>query len=340
MTTDQAKAELLLIAKNGELDRSDLPQDFRNADLAGVDLSGMDLSGLDFSGANLSDANLAEANLNNTKFFKADLSRAVLMRAQLENADLTGANLTDTNMEEVRATRIGLGSARLNGTKFFNANLDHATFSKAEVTGTCFRRATLRSARMREGSFINSDFSEVNLNSADITMSDVSGSNFYNAELQNTRLRLITGFEDANWIGVDVRNINLSGAYRVRRFIADQNYLKEFKSAGRMQSIIYYIWLVTSDCGRSIGRWCALIVAITLGFGWMYSMVEMDFGSYPTLLSPFYFSVVTLTSLGFGDVVPTSIAGQLLAMLEVFFGYIMLGGLLALFTNKIARRAD
>ncbi len=338
--TDQSKAELLLTVKNGELDRSDLPQDFRNADLAGVDLSGMDLSGLDFSGADLSGALLVESNLSNTRFFKTDLSKAVLMRAVLENADLTGAILTDTNMEEVRATRIGLGMARLNGTKFFHSNLDHATFSKADVTGACFRRASLRSARMREASFNNCDFSEANLNSADMTMSDVSESVFYNVELQNARLRLITGFDKADWIGVDIRNINFSGAYRVRRFIADQNYLKEFRSSGRMQSIIYYIWWATSDCGRSISRWCALIAAITLGFAWLYTLVEVDFGSYPTFLSPLYFSVVTLTTLGFGDVVPISATGQVLVMLEVFFGYIMLGGLLALFTNKIARRAD
>ena len=104
--------------------------------------------------------------------------------------------------------------------------------------------------------------------------------------------------------------------------------------------MIYYLWWITSDCGRSITRWCALVMILALGFAWLYTLVGVDFGDYQTSLSPLYYSIVTLTSLGYGDVVPTSIAGQLLAMLEVILGYVMLGGLLALFTNKIARRAD
>ena len=55
----------------------------------------------------------------------------------------------------------------------------------------------------------------------------------------------------------------------------------------------------------------------------------------------FYFSVVTFTTLGFGDVTP--IAGnwvpQAVIMTEVIFGYVMLGGLISIFANKLARRA-
>jgi voltage-gated potassium channel Kch len=53
-----------------------------------------------------------------------------------------------------------------------------------------------------------------------------------------------------------------------------------------------------------------------------------------------YFSVVTLTTLGYGDIVPSSTAAQVLCMVEVFMGYVMLGGLLSIFSNKMARRAE
>jgi hypothetical protein len=33
-------------------------------------------------------------------------------------------------------------------------------------------------------------------------------------------------------------------------------------------------------------------------------------------------------------------AAQILAMIEVVIGYVMLGGLLSIFSNKMARRAD
>jgi voltage-gated potassium channel Kch len=53
-----------------------------------------------------------------------------------------------------------------------------------------------------------------------------------------------------------------------------------------------------------------------------------------------YYSIVTLTTLGYGDVVPASPAAQVLAMIEVILGYVMLGGLLSIFASKMARRAD
>ena len=68
--------------------------------------------------------------------------------------------------------------------------------------------------------------------------------------------------------------------------------------------------------------------------------MSIDFGDYPTILSPLYFSVVTLTTLGYGDVLPASLAAQCVAMLQVVAGYFALGGLLSIFANKMARRAD
>ena len=49
---------------------------------------------------------------------------------------------------------------------------------------------------------------------------------------------------------------------------------------------------------------------------------------------------VTLTTLGYGDVLPKTPTAQVLAMLEVVTGYVMLGGLLSIFSSKMARRAD
>jgi len=55
--------------------------------------------------------------------------------------------------------------------------------------------------------------------------------------------------------------------------------------------------------------------------------------------TPFYFSVVTFTTLGFGDVKPSDWIGQLLITIEVISGYVMLGGLISIFANSLARRS-
>jgi uncharacterized protein YjbI with pentapeptide repeats len=55
----------------------------------------------------------------------------------------------------------------------------------------------------------------------------VEGATFNNVDLRDARLRLVRGFRKASWTGVDIRDINFSGAYRMRRFIVDENYIKE-----------------------------------------------------------------------------------------------------------------
>ena len=103
---------------------------------------------------------------------------------------------------------------------------------------------------------------------------------------------------------------------------------------------MHAIWWVTSDCGRSFTRWALWIGALAVVFAALYSFVGVDYGEYETWLSPFYYSVVTLTTLGYGDVLPSTLGGQVVAMLEVSIGYVMLGGLLSIFSNKMARRAE
>lgn len=98
--------------------------------------------------------------------------------------------------------------------------------------------------------------------------------------------------------------------------------------------------VATSDCGRSMLRFSSWIIAITMLFGFIYGFVNIDYGNHPTPLAPYYFSWVTLTTLGYGDVLPASTTAQAVVMLEVFAGYMSLGGLLSIFSNKMARRAE
>jgi hypothetical protein len=52
-----------------------------------------------------------------------------------------------------------------------------------------------------------------------------------------------------------------------------------------------------------------------------------------------YYSMVTFTTLGFGDVAPKTHLAAILITSEVITGYIMLGGLISIFSNKLAQRS-
>ena len=84
--------------------------------------------------------------------------------------------------------------------------------------------------------------------------------------------------------------------------------------------------------------WC-VIAALMFGLAyWHWNLLNLE-GSARTGFTPFYFSIVTFTTLGFGDVKPSCLAGEILVTLEVILGYIGLGGLISILSNKVARRA-
>ncbi|MEM7286293.1 MAG: pentapeptide repeat-containing protein [Actinomycetota bacterium] len=303
--------------------------------LIGADLRGRDLSGADLSGADLSNADLTDARL-----VGADLTDAVLFRATVEGASLLGADATNADLTEVKARAAVLGSCRLDGANLFSADLTEATLSESSLVGADLRSAVLHGARLRGAALDRAELRSADLTGADLTGASVDHADFADVCLSQADVRGVTGYPSANWLGADISDIDFNGAYALRRTIMDENYLHEFRSASRWSNVLYLAWKVTSDCGRSLARWAVVTLAMAVGFALAYTQVDIDYGDYETTLSPLYFSVVTLTTLGYGDVLPASLGAQVVVLLEVITGYIMLGGLLSIFATKMGRRAE
>ena len=308
----------------------------KGAKLIGRDLSGANLAGADLRGADLSRANLANANLVGAKLEGAILFHATLDKAELLKADLRGADLT-----EASAAGAGFGGADLEGANLFHCTLTRASFTQANLRDTDLRTADLTGARLRECSLHGADLSQSVLREADLTKSDVTGNSFLNADLRDSCLSGLRGALHANWIGADVADVDFRGAHLVRRNILDQNYLEEFRAQSAMTEVVYWIWWATSDCGRSFVRWGLWTATLAVAFAVVYPYLEIDLGGRPdNWMTTIYFSVVTLTTLGYGDIVPTSAVARIVVLAEVIIGYVMLGGLLGIFANKMARRAE
>lgn len=303
--------------------------------LIGADLRGRDLSGLDLSGTDLSNADLTNARLLGT-----NLTGAVLFRCTLAGAHVLGADLTDADLTEVRARAAVLGSCRLDRANLFSADLTDATLSEASLVGADLRSASLSGARLRGADLTDAELRAADLTGADLTGASVDRADFADVRLSRAAVRGITGYPNANWLGADISDIDFNGAYALRRTIMDENYLHEFRSVSRWSNALYLAWKLTSDCGRSLARWAVVTLVMAVGFALAYTQVDIDYGDYETSLSPLYFSVVTLTTLGYGDVLPASLGAQVVVLFEVITGYIMLGGLLSIFATKMGRRAE
>ena len=141
-----------------------------------------------------------------------------------------------------------------------------------------------------------------------------------------------------------------------KRYVADQQFIRAFSQAN---PVLARLWHWSSDYGRSLTLWAAWSVLFVFLFAiayrfpvpsWMSLWLEnftpqfhQTTGTYSgnplTFWDCIYFSVVTFTTLGFGDIVSNNAAARFLVTLEVIFGYVMLGGLISIFANKLASRS-
>lgn len=298
------------------------------ADLSGRDLSGRDLSGQDLSradltgarlvGANLSGATLFEVDASDAEFLGADLTGAVLTRARLTGAGLGRADMTGADARGADFTRASLVDARLENADCSAATFEGARLNAAELTGTDLRSTDCRHA----------DFSDATVASAD----------FRRADLRHARLAGIRGYRSAQWVMCDVREIDPFGIALLRDHIADENFIDEFRRQSARHEVLYKLWWITSDCGRSSLRWGACSAAIAILFALVYTFAGVDFGPHESWVSPLYFSVITFSTLGYGDVLPVTPFAQVVVIAEVVLGYTMLGGLLSLISGKLNRR--
>ena len=89
-------------------------------------------------------------------------------------------------------------------------------------------------------------------------------------------------------------------------------------------------------------RGAAIIIAavsttITVGAGLLMTLVDQD--TYPTIGSGLWWAVQTITTVGYGDIVPVSAAGRLLASLVMLLGIGFLTVITASITSSFVARS-
>lgn len=291
-------------------------------------------------GGQLNTIDLSGCDLQGVSFFKTEIINCTFVGANLSGVECSGARIAESNFSEALLESVGLGSATVSETQFFNARFIHASLTNAQFVDCDFRCSDFYKARIADAKLHSCDFTQSKMEECNMSDTSVAHSLFNDVSLMGSIIRGIHDYTSAKWIGTDIRNINFAGAYHLRRHIQDENYIFEFKNRSSIHKVYYSIWAFTSDCGRSLMRWMILILIQIAFFTYIYTIVDVDYGKYESTISPLYYSIATMTTLGYGDVVPASGAAQMIASLQVVFGYIMLGGLLSILTNKLARRAD
>jgi hypothetical protein len=295
-------------------------------DLSDVDLSGTKLAGAMLGGMQLSNADLHGCDLNN-----ADLQGAVLI-----GANLLGSDLHDARLNHASLVAANLRGANLSGADFTSAHLIKAHLNDARCAQARFSHADLSHAVLRRANMTSCDLSNASLVEADLTGASLKSANLDHASVMGVK------YDRRRLTCRGIRADTCYGHAVLKRDILDQDWIETFRAQSRRHYALYLFWWLFTDCGRSLLRVWLAATLLAMLFGFAYAgfpgLLNTSRG-VQTAWTPFYFSFVTFTTLGFGDVTPGSLAGEVVVTCEVVLGYITLGILVSILANKVARRS-
>ena len=327
-----------------ELRKADLSEAWLlQANLSEAKLRKADLSGADLYTAYLLEAELREANLSETELPGANLSKAKLWRANLPGAILVGANLSEAELSA------NLSEANLRAAILTGAGISHTELEKIRIDGaTTFGGKSRFEALADQRSLSNIPFSRWQpsfLRALGRVQTDpdllVESERQYRATQRKLR--------ENNFRELPELDIQEKHARR-KRALAEQNYWLWLKRA-------FSRWVL--GYGERIRNVIGTSAVIMVVFGWLYSVVggvEVAQEQLPTssladaptfsvsvpqwagtLWDNLYFSIVTFSTLGYGDIQPANRFTQALASVESLIGALLIAYLVFVLGRRTVR---
>ncbi|MFZ2873497.1 MAG: pentapeptide repeat-containing protein [Phycisphaerales bacterium] len=278
------------------------------ANLAGLCLAHYDLSGVSLGGADLSRTDLRGADLSGT-----DLSGCDLFAATLEGASLRRARLSRANLHSTR-----LADADVSG-----ADLSDATLHQCDLTRVDFRTARLFGARITEPTWwIN------------LPTSTLRGEVRFQPGIPEHPIQDVLGLPPL-----------------LRRQIADVQHLRDMhrRSHGATRKLVW-LWGVCCGFGQSLGRLGLTAVVILMVFVGSYMLSDFSlvrpgeagsdvvrYVGRPDFGQALFFAITTFTAPGTSGQFPVGALGKVLLSAQGLVSFLLLGGLLSIFANKVSR---
>jgi uncharacterized protein YjbI with pentapeptide repeats len=268
---------------------------------------------------------------------EADFSFAQFMAY----ADFTDSRWKDLNMTDVIFERRGCfdGAVIESGT-FEDAELRHVTFRAVDMANVFTTGASLEEAYMsqaRWGTPVRGPLGK-KLVVREETLANQEGTREAMIRAEAAHRNLKESYKNEGDYGTAGEFFIREMAIRAKVALMDREYGYWVMSK-----------LISGLCGygerptRVIFWW----FAFTFSFAIIYfagqlieysnGATEIDFGTLGGFLTCFYFSVVTFTTLGFGDISPVTDLGRGVASVEAFTGAFMIALFVLLFGRKMIR---
>lgn len=208
--------------------------------------------------------------------------------------------------------QIDLRGIPLSGNTFTKMNLNHIDFYSADLSGC--------------------HFSECNMENCWLSEANIKDTKFEWCNMQGVLIDTPQFNENTTFQGINLSQINFTLAVLLQDLAEDQRRIQyiETNSPLLARTLKY-----TCNYGRSLKRWFIWVLSVIAIFALIFQFTHTGAASFFDAL---YFSFVTFTTLGYGDIVPLSIAAKVFVILETLLGYLMGGLLVAILARKVMGR--
>lgn len=337
---------------------------FHNADLREALFLKTRLRGAQFDGASLHEAQFPGSHLNEAQFPDSDLREARFPDADLRGAkfpaaDIIGAEFPDANLRGAQFSDADLSGADCTDATAVGADFTHATLHDTLLIRTDCRGATFTGSLLYETVFsdtrINSQTTFYNpIRSRPVcayeenpSTSDDLPDETHPLEAAEWVYRRLETLHEENALSEEAREFHISKEEARRAYQREQGEYARYA----VSTLQWHL----SRHGESIKQIFLSAAVLILACGVLYPFVGgfestsngeayripltelssvVSWNGVATLFQSLYFSVITFTTIGYGDLAPTGAGSKILVGFESLSGAI----LIALFVFVLGRR--
>lgn len=186
------------------------------------------------------------------------------------------------------------------------------------------------------------DLSGIDWFAADLSRANLTGCNLSDSYLSEANLKgtcldwaLLEGalldnvaFDSkTSLLGVKLHTVNFVLATLLQDLAITQQRIQQLE---QHHPLFAAFLRYSSDYGRSFNRYLAWVLVFVTGYATVYWVLMGK-----SWLDCLYFSTVTFATVGYGDILPTTLLEKIVVMSEIGIGYLMGGLLVAILAKRV-----
>lgn len=340
--------------------------DFGFSDCRGATFLGANLEEVIFNGANCEDADFNSSRCNNASFMMAKCNGATFLHSNLNDAHFPSAHFNSVDLTGAQCENTDFGECFMEGVRLWNTNLKNSNLEWASLRNARFYSTTkIDGIRLKrccfDGSTIvavkdelleevfNTEKENIDGNDVEMTNETLSGiyanlkryffsehdyeasGHFFIKERETVRKNLFENMP--SWTDFKKNADEPFGRYvRIKMWTHP-------RAAWIFESFLYHV----GRYGQKLFDVFAFALSLILIFGSAYSIsdyfyetvADVTHGKWSSIFEYFYFSLVTFTTLGFGDIHPAHWTTQIMASAEAASGAFLMAYFVVMWARKI-----